>query len=339
MKVNKKELVKILSLLKPGLAQKGIIEQSQHFIFTGKDIITYNDQICISHPFETDFAFSVPAAEFLKVLSGISEEEITITTSKEKEKFIFIIKTKATSAGFTSKVDDKALELAKEVIEKKIRFTKLPDQFKESVELCVFSASKDFTVPHLTGVYIDKENVFGSDDFRISHYLLNEEFKDSFIIPAESVLGMKDFEFVRYAIKDGWSYFKTKDNILFCSRLIEGSYSDDPLEYFEFKGDRIKFPSDLKTIVENASVMAEGDFDTDKKVYIKIGDGRISCKGENDKGWVESFLDMKSRKEINFTINPIFLTQILHKTDFVLVGEDRILFKSDNFKHLVQLFE
>ena len=61
MKIEREELLKVLSAIRPGLAKKDIVEQATHFIFTGQEVLTYNDQICISYPFETDFECSVPA--------------------------------------------------------------------------------------------------------------------------------------------------------------------------------------------------------------------------------------------------------------------------------------
>jgi hypothetical protein len=40
---------------------------------------------------------------------------------------------------------------------------------------------------------------------------------------------------------------------------------------------------------------------------------------------------------VSFIINPIFLREILSKTNTVKIGEDRALFQTDNFQHLVSL--
>ena len=79
MKVKKSELVDALSKVKPGLAKKEIVEQATHFIFSQGEIITFNDQISIMHPFDCDFDFSVKGEEFFKIVSGITEEEIDLS--------------------------------------------------------------------------------------------------------------------------------------------------------------------------------------------------------------------------------------------------------------------
>jgi len=335
LKIKTNKLLKILRLLRPGLAQKAIIEQTKHFIFTGTNIITYNDEVCISYPFESDFVYSVPADQFLKILSNIKDEEIDLAVKDES----LNLKTKKTKAKFTTEVDNQAAETADEITNKKIRFRKLPEDFMEAIKLCVFSTSKDMSVDqiHLTGVYADGNNVVGSDDFRISHYEMKKELKDSFLIPATSVSSLVSFEIEKYGLKDGWVYFKTKDGILFCSRLIDSDYPD-PLEFFDFKGMRVRLPEDLKEIVDNAAILAEGDFDVDKKINVRIEDGKIKCKGESDVGWIETNTKIKFKKSAEFTINPYFFSEVLNKTDTAVIGEDKILFQSDNFKHLIALF-
>ena len=73
MKIKKLELINILQRVKPGLAKRDVIEQFTHFIFTGESVITYNDEICISHPLKTDFVCSAKSEEFFKAILKRSE--------------------------------------------------------------------------------------------------------------------------------------------------------------------------------------------------------------------------------------------------------------------------
>ena len=50
MKINKVELQEALEKVKPGLASRELIEQSTSFAFMGDRVVTYNDEISISHP-------------------------------------------------------------------------------------------------------------------------------------------------------------------------------------------------------------------------------------------------------------------------------------------------
>ena len=48
--MQKQELITALEKVKPGLASKDLIEQSTSFAFINGKVITYNDEISISHP-------------------------------------------------------------------------------------------------------------------------------------------------------------------------------------------------------------------------------------------------------------------------------------------------
>jgi hypothetical protein len=87
MKINKKEMIATITKLKPGISTKGIIEQAGHVIFSRDEAATYNDQVCIIHPFPLDFSFSVDCDEFLKILNGMSENEFDLTLKDNTVKY------------------------------------------------------------------------------------------------------------------------------------------------------------------------------------------------------------------------------------------------------------
>ena len=89
MKIDKKHLVKALQQTKPGLAQKAIVEQFTHFIFSGKEIMTYNDEVCICCPFESDFKTSVKADDLWKLLAGIQGEGLDMRLSEDGAQLLY----------------------------------------------------------------------------------------------------------------------------------------------------------------------------------------------------------------------------------------------------------
>ena len=88
MKINTKEFIRVLNLIKPALGDKAIVEITTHFVFTGENVITYNDKISIIHPFETDFKCTVSADPLYKVLSKIKDETIEVILEENELKII-----------------------------------------------------------------------------------------------------------------------------------------------------------------------------------------------------------------------------------------------------------
>lgn len=335
MKVNRQKLVSILSAIKPGLAKKQIVEEAAHFIFTGEDVLTYNDNICIIHPFQTDFKCSIAANEFYKIMANIETNEVELFLEDNKLK-IYADKTKAnlaTSDGekILSMINNfKLNQVMKNLIP-------LPEDFLKGAELCKFSASKNASNPILTCISIDKDSMTSSDDLRISQYKMKKSINCSILIPAKSVMELIKFPVIDYYISTGWIFFATKEDILFCSRLVTGKYYDCS-EFFSFeRGIEIDLPKEISKMIEISSILTEGEYDTDKFVDFEISNGKIKCKGENSVGWIENEIETVSKSTIKFSINPLFLIKILEYSSKMIYKDNRVLFSFDNFQHLMTL--
>ena len=48
--MKKSDILQALTIVKPGLSSKDVIEQANSFAFIDGRIITYNDELSISHP-------------------------------------------------------------------------------------------------------------------------------------------------------------------------------------------------------------------------------------------------------------------------------------------------
>ena len=334
MKIDRQELLKALSALRPGLAKKDIVEQATHFVFIKDKIITYNDQICIMYPFDTGFECSVKADEFYKILSSMTDAEVELISEENK----LILNSGSVKSGFTASTDRYVIELV-EQMDIPGEWIRLPGDFIEGLSFCIFSVSKDVSRRILSCINVSGDQIVSSDDNRISQYTMASPVEDSLLIQGSAVLELIKFEIKEYARGQSWIYFKTEDGVVFASRVIEGEYPDAS-EFFDFEFTRFRLPDNLKQAVEMVSIFAEGDFDIDKKIEVIVKDGKIKCKGEKEIGWAETEADIKLKSEeaIKFAINPIFFSQILDHTTTICCGKDRAMFTTKNFKHLLSLF-
>lgn len=333
MKTKREDLLKALSLVSSGLKQTNIIEQSSHFIFQDNHIITYNDSVSVVIPFEHDLKCSISSSEFLSILKGLKAKILLL---KQKTNKIFI-KTQSTKAELACVVDGSINDYIDSLeLQKKRKWKKLTEDFFQGLKMCMFSASKDESVPYLTCLNVNKDSVYSTDDLRISKYNLTSPIKDSFLIPANAVKELLKYKITSYCLEDAWVYFKNEDGLIFCSRIVVDEYPDVEAE-FTFEGKNITLPEKLIDSITTASILAEGDSDIDKKIMVVIDDGKIKVKGENNLGWIESEIEMKEKTKIEFEINPYHFSEILKMTQQMMVGEDRALFEMDNFKHLVAL--
>lgn len=341
MEINRRELLEILKSVRVGIVKKSELEQAGHFVFTGKEVASYNDQICISHPFKTDFKCSLPAEELEKILGKIKEDLIQFSFADDR----LLIKSKKTKASLVASIDEEIYECINKLKLSKIKkkLQPIPKGFIEGLRMCMFSVSSDMTQTHLTCVNIANNRIMSSDDFRVSMYSLPEPIDAKLLIPGTSVFELVEFPIETYHFERNWAYFATENGCFFCCRLVDAQFDDVAELYDAFDNEPyeiIKFPEDTQKLVENVSILADGEFEMDKRITISVSKGYMTFKGKNVKGWIEQKLKIKYKGEdLKMCINPIFLSQILDKTakTKVNVKLEQVMFTTKHFNHLVSL--
>ncbi len=339
MKVKKDELKNILALVRPGLAKKEILQQALHFIFTGTDVVTYNDKICISHPFPTDFPFSVRGEEFYKIISTSGGDIIEIT---EKENGVKI-ESVGTKASLSSIMSDRDLvtDLISSLKLQLIDWYDLPEDFAYGASLCAFSASRDQS-KGVGACVAAKDNVlYAYDGKRASRFTMSEPTGDFFFL-GKDVEELVKFPFVEFSVIEGWIGFRTLEGVLFACRKLEGEYPfesfDQSMDFFADK-DGFDLPKDLKTALIDSLILSAGEGQS-RAVDIEITDGQITCSGTKEIGWIEKrILCAYKGDPLKFTINPLFLSQVLDKATMMIpdIPNNRVYFRSGNFEHLIML--
>lgn len=343
MQIEREKFLSLLNSIRPGIARKDIVEHSTHFVFTGRWAVTYNEQICVCcpSPLGKDFICSIQAEEFFKFIKSLRAEFLDLEVVEEEGKHVVKIKADRVEAEFAVSINESIVGLIKKL---KIGGLKdlwkpVEDGFIPALKWCLFSASQDATQQLLTCIHIKKKLITSSDDMRVSRYSMGKPIDAELLIPAVSVEELVKFEVTDFCVIDPWVYFKTTSGAIFCTHLVDGKYPDAS-EFFEFEGSDIELPVELESALESAEIMAAGDFPIDKRIKISIDKGMLTVYAENENlGWVKTKVKMavKNSPSVSFVINPIFLREILGKTNTVKIGEDRALFKTENFLHLVSL--
>jgi hypothetical protein len=334
--MEKNELLRILKAVKPGLASKGIIEQFTHFIFSGEAVMTYNDEVCISHPLKTNFQCSVVAEDLYKTLSETKKNE---AVKLEMENGHLIIKTGKRMSKLSTEVEKDAEKMIDMLELDKIgEWQSLPDEFLKALFLCMFSASKDMTKGKATCVCISNEFVLSTDDVRISLYTLPKSTEFFTLIPARSVQDLVNYDIVEVNLQKNWIHFRTKDKVMFSARIMEDVFPvEEAFDFLNVEGEQFSLPEGLKDLVNSVTFMAEGQIDTEKRVELIIKKDTILCKAQKSVGEIEDSVDFESNREFHFFINPFFLSQVLEKATTMTTTENVAYFHSDNFEHLISL--
>ena len=339
MKANRENLLNILSLLKPGLAKRNVIEQTTHYLFSPKDISTYNDQICVSYPFENDLQCSVRSTDLLKALSGARTKEVELIHENNELR----MKAGTRKAGISTVVEDKIENLVMAMEEERVNWLPLPPEFIKGLSLCRFSASKIGASGIVATIYANGNDILSTDDKRASWYSMKEPISEPLFVPAKASQELIKFlDLESYTLSPSWIHFRTKKNVFFSIRrmLFDQSFPDVKSEVASITGTTIELPKKVKDIAESVIDYAEGEVDMDKHILMEINGGILTMSALQETKWIKDRVSITNPgKDFSFDINPSFLIDVmgLGYTTITVSEDHKALFASENFKHIMLL--
>ncbi|MFA5355250.1 MAG: hypothetical protein WC302_00730 [Candidatus Paceibacterota bacterium] len=340
VEIKKDSFLPIVNVIKSGLSERGLVEQFSHFTFTGTHIVSFNDKVSLLYPFEIPFSFSIKGDIFISVLNKIKgdvsmelkgNQVFLVSESKEaKEK---------SESGLNITKDISSITDRVEIPNSK-KWKALPEGFFEGVKLCSFNVSADVTHPYLNCLCIGGGEIRSSDNIRISRYSLPEDIKPMMIQRSSlSTLVGLGLDLVSYQISGAWYHFLSKDGIVFSCKGIDEKFPDVS-PYFEFEGSLFDVPEELKEIIEDVSILCEGDFEIDRVVDVQILKKEIICSGKGSQGFFTKTIPYQAQKfwkDLKFSVSAKFFSQVLLHKVKMGVDENKLIFNADQFSHVMSL--
>jgi DNA polymerase III sliding clamp (beta) subunit (PCNA family) len=338
MIINKTDLLKALETVKPGLSSRETtIEQSTSFAFMGNKIVTYNDEISISHTVEgLDIIGAVNANELYNLLGKLKKEEIDISINNGEETELHIKCGKA-KASFVLQSE---IKLPIDDIGKKGKWFAIPDGLLFAMDFASKAVSRDASQGILTSVHVNKDGyVEATDNFRIIKVTLGEEIPvNTFLIPSKSINTISKLKPVKIAEGKGWIHFKTKEDTIVSCRVLSEDDFPDTTAYLKVKGEELIFPESTLEMLTRAMVFCDKDASLGDSINIIIEEGRFKVKSQSASGKFEEDARVRYAGEIiRFSIAPYLLKDILSETHVCTVGADRLKFTGDNWVYVTVL--
>ena len=334
MKINRTELLDALAIVKPGLANIELIEQSTSFAFFGDKVVTYNDELSISHPITgLDITGAVRAEELFQLLSRIKQEEVSIQTTENELK----IKAGNSLAALTLAAE---ITLPLEEVEAEKGWRTLPEEFTDNLMFVKDSASRDMSRRVLTCVHVTKQYMECSDSFQLIRlYQAGWPFGD-FLIPAETVVEIHKLEPSEVAESNGWLHFRQeKGRTELSVRILEDTYPDAS-EHLVVSGHELTFPKNMPEILDRVMVFTKKDHSMDEEMEVNLTKGSVIVSGSNDYGrFKEKAKASYKGKGGKFWITPSLLQSILKRSNVCTLGKDKIRFDGNGWEYIAALKE
>jgi len=337
MKIKTAELKKAIKSCLAGTSTKDLVVQMAHIVFTGEEILAYNDRVSVMIPFETGVSCSVPAEDLNKVLSGISDKEIEISASEGE----VCLSSDSTEAIISTEIESRVVEeFFKGVDFDEMDWKELPGNFLDQIALARLSASTNaLDSNNLFCVHIKGKSISAGDGHRLSLLTLDLKMEE-ILIPATSVTDIVGFDtFDEYAVHNGWIHFSNEDGAILSCRTVSGEFPDFTPIFTNFKAiTAIEVDSNLIPVLQNLGGLVEGQSGFMRSVDIRIVNGQTTISGRKEGLRIQKVLDNKHSKEtVEFSISPDFLAHILTMTNSLSIADTSAMFSSKTFKHIVQL--
>lgn len=343
-KVLRSQLVEALGLLKPGLASKDIIDGATSFHFHDGMICSNNDMVSVAVPLKVGVTGSIKADDFLRLLEKIPNEDLTLGYGPNK------ITIEETGEEVPSEIIVRAgkikagLRIKPEVLhppQPESEFLPLPNGFLEAVHFTMFSCSRNMTIPHLTCVHIQGKKISSADNWRVTQFLLEDPSPLDLLLPADQAQHLSRYNLTHIALDPpSWVHFKNEETGLIVSIRLKAGQFIDVDKFFDVKGQTVVFPPGIKDTLERIRIMTEGLSELDLKIFLHLNENSLLCRGEKSLGWVEETLEIDyDGPEVKMHINPIFLQDILSRTQEMILGgpgDRRVCyFWGKNFHHVM----
>lgn len=329
--INRKELIKQLVSVIPGLSVQEILEQSSCFAFLNEQVITFNGDAACRMPCCLDIRGAVPSKPLLDILKARPEEELKISCKGGK----FIIRGRGRRISQVT-MEKKITLPFRDVIEPKEWF-KLPSNFLEAVDHVHQCCGKDQdhleTFVHITPLCIE---AIGKD--RVGHYRIKTPLKNGVLLHKDSIRHVVPLGMTECGTTRGWTHFRNETGIVLSCRRWPGE-KDYPntAKIVKTKGKQINLPKGLDKAINRAYIFSRDNAeDTDVEITLKPGEA--ICKGEGALGMHEEPRKIEyTGDKMTFSISPDLLTDLCHKHTEAWVTPRTLTVKSGRFTFVTAL--
>lgn len=347
-KVSRQNLVKVLEVAIQ--AAGGDAVSPPLFLFNDGKVYTCNGVVAVRYDLglqEIDGAIVAP--ETLKGLSKMKGEEVSVTADNGNVTF------DDGQTYLTMKVVTDDITLRQQVsslvgAEANMQWVALPESFFEGLPLVGYSMFSDVTAaPSLYGIGVKDGKLYSSDNWRISCFEAGSlDVSVEHSIPKPTVglllkleqsptrLGFDGDAVLAFDVGDGriFSALMTEDfPFADVQAIIEGcKQRQDEFTEFEFSKE---FQEALDAVKVFASEI--DDFDLEA-VHVVTKRGYAVVSGEIDQGRISRKVKAGNVPEVEFYANPEFLKIMLKHNRKFKYGEDIIVFETDNFMQIMQVF-
>jgi len=331
MKINRKELLKKLEIIKASLATSGEDLSQKAINFCESTVFGYNQTIFASAALNNlDFEASTNGNKLITLIKKLKAEEVELS---RKDGSLLI---KAGNSRSKLPIDGD-IKIPANLVDC-IPDKKLPSNFAEGIEEAMMS------VGHRDKAYLNNIQIVGSDiqstnNSSITCFEMDESVDEEIFVPMVAAKYMKIMNPTHYSKEGGWLCFSNEeDEVLFCSRMMDTS-NFPPLSQFREQlgeGEEIVFPDGFVDALDEANVFLKGIKEVKQTVIIESDGECVSVSVKNENGSNKTKLKTTCKCEYKVYLKPTYLIKTLKKKPKIqLAGGNILKIEGEKFVHLI----
>lgn len=332
IRIDRPELLQILSSVSPGLSTKDIIQQSSCFVFRDGWVVTFNGEVACRTKtgLPGDFEGAVHGDPLLQVLNKIQDQVVTLEPVEGELR----IRAVRTNVGIRMESD---ILLPTEEIEKPEGWVDIPLDFDDALKKVKEAAGTNREEFLTVCIHIHPEWIEACDRFQATRYMIELGVEKSFLVRKDNIQHVIGLEMSRMSETENWVHFRNprKGLVVSCRRHVE-SYPDlGPM--LEFRGKPANLPTGTEEAADLAAVFSGEDKDNNK-VVVSISPRRMAVRGEGTYGWATKDLEMEYEgEEMTFRVSPTLLVDLVKNHKTCEIGTDKLRVAGDKWTYITVL--
>lgn len=337
--MNRAGLIATLDLLKPALSKDNIVPVFTNFCFDAGTVHAYKDSLGISAPCEINDTFAVHGRTFMELLAASSSKEIDIVL--DKENVLLKAGKSKMKLPFLEK-DEFAFEEPEN--EQWTIIADIDEHFLTGLELCLISASSDYTMPAFMGVTIKGgKNVYlySCDGDSLSRYQLDSwnASDEMYVLPrdfCEALIAIAEktgFKAGQFYCNSEWAVAEMGNNFKLFGRIIE---NPDPMDFeahikrmMKASPTFVEIPDALDASLDRAEVVGNPE---SKSTSLKVEGGKLIINTETTVGEVKDSIRLDGHPDIEASVSASVIHRAVKVCDQFALTENCTMYrKGDDY--------
>jgi DNA polymerase III sliding clamp (beta) subunit (PCNA family) len=331
MKIDRKELLRVLESCYPGIARTENVEQSDCYTFVPGGVIAYNEEICCFHAVPTQFNCAVPARPIIDTLRKLSEDEVDIELVEGR---LMIKCPGMRRIGITVHQD---VVMNSENVERARTWIDVQPAFSDGLAMVADCAAKEAEQFAWTCVEISPKGLQATDGYQAMRYKVECPVERSFLIRRESCTAVAGLGVAAIHIGDDWFGMKTYTGLEVYVRKYTDEFPDLSEVFNAECVSSLRFPPGLLDATQKALPFL-ADTSTGKQIVIRLKPKKMMIHASNMSGFYEEIRDIDYEgPSRSFALNPKYIQNLLKYDTPCHLGQNTVKIRGDNVSLIASL--